>query len=585
MSNISTIKHRRCFLLAFLVLLLSAGAVLAQSTAFSYQGRLTDGGAAANGTYDMEFRLFDMPTVGTGTQIGSTITRAAVTVTAGIFTVSLDFGVGAFPGANRFLEISVRLTGSGGSYTTLAPRQGVTATPYAVRSLNAVAADTATTAVNATQLGGVAASQYVKTDDSRLSDSRTPTAGSSNYIQNTSILQASSNFNISGNGTAGGTLSGNVINATTRFDIAGSRVLSVAGSENVFAGVGAGASNTTGFGNSFFGAFAGNLNTEGFNNAFFGRGAGTRNTLGGGNSFFGREAGALNTEGNSNSFFGRSAGAANTTGDDNAFFGYGAGQVNTASNNAFFGRSAGFVNTTGDRNAFLGRDSGSSNTTGTSNTFVGIGAGNANTTGAHNTVIGADADVSTSNLDFATSIGAGATVSNSNSVVLGRSADTVRIPGSLVITGSISKGSGSFTIDDPLDPENKTLSHSFVESPDMMNIYNGNAILDRRGRAVVTLPAYFQALNREFRYQLTSIGAPAPDLHIAQEIQGNCFRIAGGKPGTKVSWQVTGIRHDPYAEAHRIRVEAQKPPAERGTYLHPDVYRKLSGRPGAVARP
>ncbi len=536
MSNISTIKHRRCFLLAFLVLLLSAGAVLAQSTAFSYQGRLTDGGAAANGTYDMEFRLFDMPTVGTGTQIGSTITRAAVTVTAGIFTVSLDFGVGAFPGANRFLEISVRLTGSGGSYTTLAPRQGVTATPYAVRSLNAVAADTATTAVNATQLGGVAASQYVKTDDSRLSDSRTPTAGSSNYIQNTSILQASSNFNIS-------------------------------------------------VGNSFFGAFAGNLNTEGFNNAFFGRGAGTRNTLGGGNSFFGREAGALNTEGNSNSFFGRSAGAANTTGDDNAFFGYGAGQVNTASNNAFFGRSAGFVNTTGDRNAFFGRDSGSSNTTGTSNTFVGIGAGNANTTGAHNTVIGADADVSTSNLDFATSIGAGATVSNSNSVVLGRSADTVRIPGSLVITGSISKGSGSFTIDDPLDPENKTLSHSFVESPDMMNIYNGNAILDRRGRAVVTLPAYFQALNREFRYQLTSIGAPAPDLHIAQEIQGNCFRIAGGKPGTKVSWQVTGIRHDPYAEAHRIRVEAQKPPAERGTYLHPDVYRKLSGRPGAVARP
>ncbi len=182
------------------------------------------------------------------------------------------------------------------------------------------------------------------------------------------------------------------------------------------------------------------------------------------------------------------------------------------------------------------------------------------------------------NLSFATAIGSNAIVSNSNSVVLGRSADTVRIPGSLVVTGSVSKGSGSFTIDDPLDPENKTLSHSFVESPDMMNIYNGNAVLDRRGRAIVTMPAYFQALNREFRYQLTAVGAPAPNLHIAREIQGNCFQIAGGKPGTKVSWQVTGIRHDPYAEAHRVRVEEEKPLAERGTYLHSDVYQQTSTR-------
>jgi len=594
MSEIFSIKCR-WFLVAFLTSLLSANSVLAQGTAFTYQGRLTDGGTPANGTYDAQFKLFDTQAVGTGTQIGPTITNPTITVTAGIFTVQLDFGAGAFPGADRFLEINVRLAGSGSAYTTLSPRQPVTATPYAIRSANSATADAATTATNATQLGGVAANQYVQTGDSRLSDARPPTAGSANYIQNTNVQQASSNFNISGNGTAGGTLSGNFVEATTQFNIAGFRVLSVAGTANMFVGLSSGTSNTTGSDNAFFGEFAGQMNTEGYNNAFFGRGAGNKNTTGASNAFFGRDAGFSNTTGATNAFFGTDAGASNTTANGNAFFGYGAGNLNTTGGgNAFFGRNTGLSNTTGNNNAFFGYlagqqstgsnnaffgiGAGISNTTGASNTFFGSGAGNTNTTGNSNTIIGGDADVAVGNLSFATAIGSNAIVSNSNSVVLGRSADTVRIPGSLVVTGSVSKGSGSFTIDDPLDQENKTLSHSLVESPEMMNIYNGNAVLDRRGRAIVTMPAYFQALNREFRYQLTAVGAPAPNLHIAREIQGNCFQIAGGKPGTKVSWQVTGIRHDPYAEAHRVRVEEEKPLAERGTYLHPDVYRQTSTR-------
>jgi len=85
------------------------------------------------------------------------------------------------------------------------------------------------------------------------------------------------------------------------------------------------------------------------------------------------------------------------------------------------------------------------------------------------------------------------------------------------------------------------------------------------------MPAYFAALNREFRYQLTAIGAPA-NLYVAQEITGNTFKIAGGKRGMKVSWQVTGVRQDAYAEAHRIRVEEEKTGDERGTYLHPEVF-------------
>lgn len=134
--------------------------------------------------------------------------------------------------------------------------------------------------------------------------------------------------------------------------------------------------------------------------------------------------------------------------------------------------------------------------------------------------------------------------------------------GNVSVAGTLTKSAGSFRIDHPLDPEGKYLSHSFVESPDMMNVYNGNATLDANGRATVELPEYFEALNRDFRYQLTAIGAPGPNLYIAEGVKGNRFRIAGGRPYAHVSWQVTGVRQDAYADAHRIRVEEDKPREE-----------------------
>ncbi len=106
--------------------------------------------------------------------------------------------------------------------------------------------------------------------------------------------------------------------------------------------------------------------------------------------------------------------------------------------------------------------------------------------------------------------------------------------GKVRINGTLSKSGGSFTIDHPLDPENRYLSHSFVESPDMMNIYNGNVTLDQAGKAVVELPEWLQALNRDFRYQLTCIGGFAP-VYVAEPIRSNRFRIAGGRPGLVVS--------------------------------------------------
>src|SRR2546427_9462265 len=188
----------KSFALFTIVLAMSLGATTAraQTSSFTYQGRLTDGGAAANGNYDLQFALFD--SLSGGAQVGSTQSLNTVAVSNGVFTVSLDFGANAFNGANRFLEISARPSG-GGTFTLLSPRQQITSTPYAVRSLNASSADS-------------------------VPASGVP-AGSGNYIQNSASPQASSNFNISGNGTAGGALSGNLVNGSPPYHLHGGRRL------------------------------------------------------------------------------------------------------------------------------------------------------------------------------------------------------------------------------------------------------------------------------------------------------------------------------------------------------------------------
>jgi hypothetical protein len=143
--------------------------------------------------------------------------------------------------------------------------------------------------------------------------------------------------------------------------------------------------------------------------------------------------------------------------------------------------------------------------------------------------------------------------------------------GDVHISGLLVKGSGSFKIDHPLHPENKYLSHSFVESPDMMNIYNGVVTTDANGDAQVQLPEYFEALNRDFRYQLTVIGTLAKSI-VAEKIKDNHFTIKTNLPNVEVSWQVSGIRQDAYAKTNPIAVEEDKPDAERGFYLHPEAF-------------
>ena len=587
----------------------TAVAVQAQSPVFTYQGHLADNGQPANGPYDLRFILYDM-LIG-GAQQGPIVMLEDVAVSNGNFTVQLDFGAASFPGAARWLEIAVRPGASNGLFTVLTPRQPVGTTPYALRSLSAASADTATNAMNATNAmsatnattavnfsgalvgdvtgtqgattvgrlrniplptpaqadngrvlryqndgvnppsfvlavdansggtitgvtagtglsgggasgnvnvslaaGGVSATELAtnavttaKLADNNVTDAKIVSvaankltgalpvaaipAGSGHYIANTNTQQSNSNFNISGNGTAGGTLAADVIRATTQYNLGTSRLLSVPGTGDFFAGVGAGASNTTGTYNSFFGILAGFANTEGANNTLLGANAGAANTTGNNNTFVGRaagqanltasgntfvgaNAGEANDRGNNNSFFGNQAGALNTDGSSSSYFGHLAGQVSTGGGNSFFGafagdsntsgtlnsffgRNAGGANTTGDSsayfgyraglvstassNSFFGTNAGDENTTGSNNAFFGQNAGTGHTTGNNNTLIGAETESTTGNhntllgfnasvgnTSFTTVIGAGATSSFSNRVQLGRSGtDTVAI--------------------------------------------------------------------------------------------------------------------------------------------------------------
>lgn len=145
----------------------------------------------------------------------------------------------------------------------------------------------------------------------------------------------------------------------------------------------------------------------------------------------------------------------------------------------------------------------------------------------------------------------------------------VEIDGDLDVTGT-----KNFKIDHPLDPENKYLYHAAIESSEVLNVYTGNVVLDEFGQAVVEFPAWFGAVNTDFRYQLTAISGPMPNLWVGRRMENNRFAISGGAPGGKVSWQVTARRNDPGLRLHPFELERDKPAGEVGTYLDPEAYGK-----------
>lgn len=133
--------------------------------------------------------------------------------------------------------------------------------------------------------------------------------------------------------------------------------------------------------------------------------------------------------------------------------------------------------------------------------------------------------------------------------------------GTVWVTGDFSaSGTKSFLIDHPLDPTEKDL------------FYDGVATADASGEAVIQMPAYFEALNANVRYQLTAVGGPAPDLHVKSELTGGKFSIAGARPKQRACWQVTGTRNDAYARANPFVVEREKPAAAKGLYRNPEAH-------------
>jgi hypothetical protein len=368
---------------------------------------------------------------------------------------------------------------------------------------------------------------------------------------------------------------------------------------------------TSGGGNVAVGEQALNQDTSGSNNVAVGSDALFENLIGRENVVIGAFAAELNSSGSNNVVVGEDSMTANSSGNSNVAIGDSSGRNSTGSSNTFLGAnsdSAGGISgaTAIGYGAFAGQNN--SIILGANAASVGIGTSTPHSqleiSGQSGSSFTAPAPVLTVTgttggvvaLDFNT---AGisttgtynpsvrmAVLSEASGNVLAFYANTpggglnnglqqtfaVDAAGNAAVTGNLSKGGGSFKIDDPIDPANKYLSHSFVESPDMMNIYDGIVTLDEHGTAVVEMPEWFQALNRDFRYQLCAIGTPGPKLYVAAEIADNHFKIAGGKKGQRVSWQVTGIRQDAWANAHRIPNEEVKPAGEQGHYLHPELF-------------
>ncbi|MFL5802785.1 MAG: hypothetical protein ACJ8CR_13720 [Roseiflexaceae bacterium] len=504
-------------------------------SAFTYQGRLRTGTTPVNNGCDFQFSLWNAASG--GTRIGGVLSTNNVTVSEGRFTVSLDFGAAAFDGNGRWLQVAVRCPTGVGGFTTLLPRQPLAPAPYAVRATTAGS-------VPWSRITGIPAGFADGIDNGGASYS----AGLGLTLVGTQF-QVAVPLNLSGSitspiiaaqssGADGTGLSGKANNGTAAYGVWGvsSDGLGVVGEATGGLGVaGLSTSNIGVYGESGSGVAMRGVSTS--NIGVYGSSTSNNGVRGFSTNSQGVYGSSTNSQGvrgvgtSGIGVYGTSTTNAGMRGDSTSGFG-------------MFGVSFGSASTAGTVGVY-----------GPAGTFTYYTAGVAgSTTVSNGTGVSGFSPTGVGVRGVSTSGYAG------------------YFQGNVYVNGTLSKAAGSFKIDHPLDPANKYLSHSFVESPDMMNIYNGNATLDKGGQAVVQLPAYFQALNQEFRYQLTAIGAPGPNLYIASEIKNNQFTVAGGKPGMRVSWQVTGIRHDPYAEQNRIQVEEAKPAEERGKYLYPQGY-------------
>ena len=625
---------------------LFAGASRAQvGTSFTYQGELDSTGTPYSGSADLRFALFDAAT--NGNQLGPLITVSNVTLTNGLFTAPIDFG-SVLTGQALWLRVSVRAPAGSGSYTTLSPRQPLTGTPYAIglslplteqgSSPSGALLTIQNTASSGQAIAGWGGLSHGVYGRNGAGSSLSPLFGygtgvwgdtdNGNGIVGTSgtafgvygATNASSNISPPGTaGVVGDAKSGyGVVGlSSTSTAIYGVRGLysgttppvafaGVIGDSKGQAGVigisatnygiaGASASGWGAYGRN--GAGSGITPLYGYTGGVWGdtdNGHGLTGTSGTGFGIYGSVHGPSGISPNSAGIVGDSDSHTGIVGLSNSQYGV------YAQSNLFHALQAYSISANGAIGIAGGPSGlsvppsfqtgvwGDSNGSGQS---VGIGVYGTATNGAgvYGRATGAGAFAIWGQAD-----GTGVLAAYFDGPVQTTSNLTVNdsiYAGSLTVYGHLSKGSGSFKIDHPLDPEHKYLYHSFVESPDMKNIYDGVATTDAAGYATVTLPDWFQALNQDFRYQLTVIDTEdSTDFTLAKvvrEIDRNTFTIRASRPHAKVSWQVTGTRHDAYANAHRVPVEQLKPADEQGTLLYPAEQgrpRELGIFPGLQAK-
>jgi trimeric autotransporter adhesin len=524
----------------------------------------------------------------TGNQTVNGNLSATGTVSGGSFQIGSNlFAFGSYTTGNAFLGFS------GNSSTTA---NGLTASGYQALLNNTSGGDNTGTGSLALQdnttgccntASGALALQF-------------NTTGSNNSASGISALQSNTtgSYNTATGSGALNSSSTASYNTATGYQA----LFNTTANENTATGYQALQSSTTGGQNTATGYQALQLDTTGLGNIADGIYALAFNTTGSSNTGVGAVALGHNTTGSYNTAIGGGAGipldTSNVTGSTNTFVGSQAAQSTGTLNNAT--AIGAFAEVGASNSLVLGSFAGSPLCEGGDvcpNTNVGIGTIAPN---AALDVVGNNIQILLGDPGCGSGLaGIGFVVEGgfngcNNFAIVGKNTGDLYInsvesgtihfrnnnasdlmvidtSGDVSIKGNLSKGGGSFKIDHPLDPANKYLYHSFVESPDMMNVYNGNVVTNRHGVATVTLPDYFEALNRDFRYQLTVIGQFAQAI-VAKKIANNRFVIRTNKPSVEVSWQVTGIRHDVYADAHRIQVEVEKPPQEQGHYLYPELF-------------